>query len=62
YAEEVKERKRQRLEQVTEYQDLSYMLGTSTTVERLFSIAKYVMPAHRERMSTWMFENIMFFR
>ncbi|EGZ27139.1 hypothetical protein PHYSODRAFT_435085, partial [Phytophthora sojae] len=44
------------------YQDLSYMLGTSTSVERLFSIAKYVMPAHRERMSTWMFENIMFLK
>jgi hypothetical protein len=62
YAEEVQERKRQRLERVVEYQDLRYMLGTSASVERLFSIAKNVMTDRRRCMSPWMFENIMFLR
>ncbi|OWZ04926.1 hypothetical protein PHMEG_00023084, partial [Phytophthora megakarya] len=38
YAEEVQERKRQKLEQVAEDDDLRYKLGTSVAVERLFSM------------------------
>ncbi|KAG6946399.1 hypothetical protein JG687_00016730, partial [Phytophthora cactorum] len=61
-AEEVHGRKRQKLEQVTEYQELRYVLGTSTSVERLFSITNSVMTDKRRSMRPMMFENIMFLK
>ncbi|OWZ14673.1 hypothetical protein PHMEG_00011817 [Phytophthora megakarya] len=41
--------KRRRLEEKTSYEDLHYMLGTSASVDILFSMAKCTMNDKRNR-------------
>ena len=49
-------------DQVVEREDLRYMLGTSASIERLFSSAKCVMTDRRNRLGTLLFEEIMFLK
>ncbi|OWZ23187.1 hypothetical protein PHMEG_0001960 [Phytophthora megakarya] len=62
YYTHIEDRKRRRLEEKTSYEDLRYMLGTSASVKRGFSMAKGTMTDKRNRISPIMFEALMFLK
>jgi hypothetical protein len=60
FAEKIAAKKRQRLEK--QYINCDFILGSVAEVERLWSIAKYVLTDNRKGLTPQLFEAILFLR
>ena len=56
------DQKRRKLNQSSKYIDCSFLVSTSCSAERLFSMAKWVLTNLRHRMSPILFEAILFLK
>lgn len=62
YFQRIQSKRRRLSEAKTSYMDVNFIPATSCTVERLFSLARWVLTVLRKRMSPILFEAILFLK
>ena len=62
YCEQLGQKRRKLKASVTQYKDGRFVSATSSSVERLFSVSRWILTRLRSRMSPILFESLLFFK
>ena len=62
YYEQLEQKRRKLNTSVSQYKDCRFVPATSSSVERLFSVSRWILTGLRSRMSPILFESLLFLK